>query len=171
MGLLSPSHLHCTQWCEVDGWCDGDRKWTTPVRKMQGRFSMHLWPRKIRKVTVKKAVRVLRKGSLKQNLCRLSGGSLGGPPLFSSWLLFFLMREYKWRWERAWESSLYLPRAECESAVQRRLLTSKDKREKTAYVRSKPWRGSTPLPGIAICTENTWHVKKSCYNTKYNWIR
>ena len=135
-----------------------ERKWTTPVRKMQGRFSMHLWPRKIRKVAVKKAVRVLRKGSLKQNLCRLSGGSLGWPPLFSSWLLFFLMREWNWRWERAWESSLYLPRAECESACQRRLLTSKDKREKTAYAAaggmwSVPWRGSTPLPGIAICTD------------------
>ena len=50
-GLLSPSHLQSTQWCEVDGWCDGERKWTTPVRKMQGRFSMHLWPQKIRKVT------------------------------------------------------------------------------------------------------------------------
>ena len=144
MGLLSPSHLHCTQWCEVDGWCDGERQSRTRMRKTYGRFSMHLCPKKIRKVAVKKAVRVLRKVSLKQKLC--------------SWLLLSPVRQYKWRWERAWESSLYLPRAECESACQRRLLTSKDKREKTAYAAaggmwSVPWRGSTPLPGIAICTD------------------
>ena len=49
-GLLSPSHLHCTQWCEVDGWCDGERQSRTRMRKTYGRFSMHLCPREIRKV-------------------------------------------------------------------------------------------------------------------------
>ena len=140
VGLLSPSHLQSTQWCEVDGWCDGERKWTTPVRKMQGRFSMHLWPRKIRKVAVKKAVRVLRKVSLKQKLC--------------SWLLLSPVRQYKWRWERAWESFVTLPRAECESACQRRFLTSKDKRERPQACANKTVRtlecGSIPLPGMLI---------------------
>ena len=54
---------------------------------MQGRFSMHLWPRKIRKVAVKKAVRVFWKVSLKQKLF--------------SWLLLSFMRQYKWRVKRA----------------------------------------------------------------------
>ena len=152
VGLLSPSHLQRRQWCQVDGWCDGERL-TLHVRKTHGRFSMHLCPRKIRKVAVKKAVRVLRKVSLKQKLC--------------SWLLLSPVRQYKWRWERAWESSITLPRAECESACQRRLLTSKDKREKTAYVRSVPWSGSIPLPGFAT----SWQYKKTCYNTKYSRIR
>ena len=133
-GLLSPSHLQSTQWCEVDGWCDGERQSRTRMRKTYGRFSMHLCPREIRKVATRKVVRVLRKVSLKQKLC--------------SWLLFFLMREYKWRWERAWEFSLYLPRAECESACQRRLLTSKDKRERLHTCGQNPGGVRLPCQGL-----------------------
>lgn len=90
VGLLSPSHLQRRQLCQVDGWCDGERL-TLHVRKTHGRFSMHLCPQKIRKVATRKVVRVLRKVSLKQKLC--------------SWLLLSPVRQYKWRWERAWESS------------------------------------------------------------------
>ena len=41
------------------------------------------------------------------------------------------------------DNPLDLPRAECESAVRRDFSPLKDKREKTAYVRSKPLEGST----------------------------
>ena len=48
---------------------------------------------------------------------------------------------------------LMLPRAECGSAVGRALSPLKTNEKRLQVRRSMPWRGSTPLPGTAICTD------------------
>ena len=48
---------------------------------------------------------------------------------------------------------LMLPRAECGSAVGRALSPLKTNEKRLRVRRSTPWRGSTPLPGTAICTD------------------
>ena len=157
MGLLSPSHLHCTQWCEVDGWCDGERQSRTRMRKTYGRFSMHLCPEKIRKVAEERIGK-----SFTQ---RFSETKPMQTERWQSWLttvIFFLtfVLSYERMKLKIREGLIILSTSSScwRLAVSgwTRLITSEDKREKTAYVRLRPQVGSTPVLGIAICTENTW---------------
>ena len=149
VGLLSPSHLQRRQWCQVDGWCDGERL-TLHVRKTHGRFSMHLCPQKIRKVATRKVVRVLRKVSLKQKLC--------------SWLLLSPVRQYKWRWERAWESLITLPRAECGSAVERDLSPLKTNEKRLHTCGQNPGGVRLPCQGLLYVLDK-WENHAIILNT------
>ena len=122
------------------------------MRKTYGRFSMHLCPREIRKVAEERIGK-----SFTQ---RFSETKPMQTERWQSWLttvIFFLTfvlsyERMKLKIREDVITLLMLPRAECGSAVGRDLSPLKTNEKRLRVRRSTPWRGSTPLPGTAICT-------------------
>ena len=109
------------------------------MRKTYGRFSMHLCPREIRKVAEERIGK-----SFTQSFSETK-----------TLLLTFVVscETMKLKIREDVITLLMLPRAECGSAVGRALSPLKTNEKRLRVRRPKPWRGSTPLPGIAICTD------------------
>ena len=109
------------------------------MRKTYGRFSMHLCPEKIRKVAEE---RIGKSFSQRFSETKLL-------------LLTFVVscETIKLKIREGLIILLMLPRAECGSAVGRALSPLKTNEKRLRVRRSTPWRGSTPLPGTAICTD------------------
>ena len=130
------------------------------MRKTYGRFSMHLCPRKIRKVAEEEIGK-----SFTQ---RFSETKPMQTERWQSWLttvIFFLTfvlsyERMKLKIREGLIILLMLPRAECGSAVGRDLSPLKTNEKRLRVRRSTPWRGSTPLPGTAICTDMLDNIKK-----------
>ena len=166
---------------------------------MQGRFSMHLWPQKIRKVTVKKAVRVCRKVLWNKTFgwgrrwylywSFVIGMSfadwavavlVGHRCSFSLDFCYFLW-DNKTEDERGLDNPLDASSCWVWVSGWTRLITSEDKREKVASACECVSMMTKTLEGFDSPARDcymywtkfssTWQMKKTCYNTKYNWIR